>query len=368
MELKYNKSTDTEHEIKLTSHLISAVWRYGAVHAGQIAPVEVLTSFVGNGAKIKITGKSENGKKLGKLNGKIRNNKFIGDLEIDEGAKIGDDAYFEVDISQAGVDGTSNNVPILPPIEVTNMKWSAAEARRGDILTLSADIEGVVSGTEVKIVIYEYDRDNVHDKIAELPATVIDDKIEIKWEYEYHEDTDEIASEEELQEYGNSYNPPEYFFVIEIHGQKFGIAQESSLLEFKDWIEIELVDDNDEPIPDVEFEITLPDGSTQSGRLDSEGKVKIEDVPPGQFVIKYKDLFPEVETKEIEEQDEEDPGLSVDEGPVIDEETEEEDEDTQYDDEEEPDVFDGRTDTQSASDFGGGGGGSEGPEEEELQM
>ena len=371
MDLKYNKATDSEHEIKLTSSLIMAAWRHGAVHAGQPAPVEVLTAFVGNNAKIKITGKSEKGKKLGKLSGKIRNNKFIGRLDIDEKAEIGDFAYFEVDISQASVDGESNRVPILPPIEVTNMKWSAAEARRGDILTLSADIEGVVSGTEVKLIIYEYDRDNIHDKITELPATVIDDKIEIKWEYEYHEDTDEIPSEEELEKYGSSYNPPEYFFVIEIHGQEFGKEQESGLLEFKDWIEIELVDDNDEPIPDAEYEITMPDGETRSGTLDSEGKVKIEDVPPGQFVIKYKDLFPEVETKDIEEQEEEeDTGLSADEGPVTDEETEEDDDEgTQYESDEEPDSFEGRTDAQSATDFGGGGGdGGFGPEEEELQM
>lgn len=292
MELKYNKSTDTEHEIKLPSRLIAALWRHGAVHAGQTAPVEVVTSFVGNGAKIKITAKSEKGKKLGKLKGKIRNNKFIGYIEIRENAKIGENAYFEVNISKVGLKGKSNSVPILPPIEVTNMKWSQAEGRRGDILTLSADIEGVVSGTEAKIIIYEYDRDNIHDKIAELPATVRNKKIETRWEFEYHEDTDEIPSDEELKKYGNSYNPPEYFFIIDINGQKFGREQESGILEFKDYIEIELEDLDGEPLPNERYIVTLPDGAEKEGNLDENGYAKVENVPPGAYKIQFPDLGP----------------------------------------------------------------------------
>ncbi|PKK84995.1 MAG: hypothetical protein CVT49_00190 [candidate division Zixibacteria bacterium HGW-Zixibacteria-1] len=367
MDLKYNKATDTEHEIKLTSYLISASWRYGAVHAGQKAQVEVLTSFVGNGTAVKITGRSGSGKKIGKLDGKIKNNKFIGEIDIDEDAKIGDDAYFEVDISKAGINGESNTVPILPPIEVINMKWSAAEARRGDILTLSADIKGVVSGIEVKITIYEFDRDKIHDKITEFPATVADDKIEVKWEYEYHEDTDEIASEEELQRYGNNYNPPEYFFVIEIDGLKFGKDQESKLLEFKDWIEIELLDVNGRPVPNVDFEIKMPDGATQTGKLNSEGKVKVENVPPGQFVITYKDIYPQLDVKDAPPpEDKAAARRSPDDGQVTREKDEDDEaEGSQSEGDEAPDSFEGRSESRSSSDFGGGGGGLE--EEEPLQ-
>ena len=352
MDLKYNKDTDTEHEIKLTSYLISAAWRFGAVHAGQKAQVEVLTAFVGNGTGIKLTARSDSGKKLGKLDGKIKNNKFVGEIDIDDDAKIGDDAYFEVDISKAGVDGESNHVPILPPIEVTNMKWSEAEARRGDILTLSADVSGVASGTEVKIVIYEYDSDNIHDKITEFPATVADEKIEVKWEYEYHEDTDEIPSDDELQRYGNKYNPPEYFFVIEADGLKFGREQESKLLEFKDWIQIELQDVNGNPVPDVEYEIKMPDGSTKSGKLDSEGRVKVENIPPGQFVITYKDLYPQLDVKDAPPPEDENAlRPTPEDGKVTHEEKDEAPEDAQHQDDD-TDSFDERSESSSSSGFG----------------
>ena len=43
------------------------------------------------------------------------------------------------------------------------------------------------------ILIYEHDQDGAHDRICEIPAVVQDGKIEVKWEYEYHEDTDEIG-------------------------------------------------------------------------------------------------------------------------------------------------------------------------------
>ncbi len=38
------------------------------------------------------------------------------------------------------------------------------------------------------------------------------------WEYEYHEDTAKIASEDDLQQYDkkNHYTHPEYYFTIKI--------------------------------------------------------------------------------------------------------------------------------------------------------
>ena len=51
MSLEFSKGTDTEHEIKLDSTLISAVWRPGKAIGGQEMPFEVRTSFVGVGAR-----------------------------------------------------------------------------------------------------------------------------------------------------------------------------------------------------------------------------------------------------------------------------------------------------------------------------
>ncbi len=290
MDQKFSKGTDTEHEIKLDSKLIYAAWRAGTAYGGQATPLEVLTSFVGNGAKIKIEGKSENGKKLGKVSSTIKNNKFIGELDIPEDIENGDYVFFKVSLPDNSLDGESNHIPAKPPIKVTNMKWSADEARRGDTLTLSADIEGVDEGTEAKIIIYEYDSDNIHDVITEFPAVVEQKKIEVQWEYEYHEDTDEIPTDEELKKYGGSYNPPEYFFTIIIGAEEFGTEQESGILGFKDWIEINLKDENGEIIPNEEYILILSDGKEKRGSLDEIGYAKETGIPPGRIKIEFPNL------------------------------------------------------------------------------
>jgi hypothetical protein len=290
MDLKYSKSTDTQHKIKLESKLLYAIWRSGTAPVGLEVALEVATSFVGNGATIKIKGKSENGKKLGKLDGKVKNNIFVGALAIPDDVKIGDQVYFEVDLPQNGLSGESNRITAVSSVVVTNMKWSAKEARRGDTLTLSADVQGCKSGTDAMITIYEYDQDSVHDKIIDIPAVVTNAKIEVKWEYEYFEDTDEVPTQEEMQRYGKSYNPPEYFFIINIEGQKFGRKQESGLLLFRDWIEVRLSDSLGQPLADVQYTLYLPDGSQRKGRLSADGSAREGDIPPGKCRFEFEGM------------------------------------------------------------------------------
>ena len=287
MELKFTKSTDSKHKIVLESSLVSASWNTGGAYTGFPASFTILTSFVGYGAPIQVIGRSEKGNKLGDIKGEIKNNKFRGEFEIPEDIEIDDRIYFEVELPKNGLSGESNWIPVFPIPRVKNMKWSAKEAKRGDILTLSANVENVRDNTEVKLVIYEFDQDGAHDRITELPAIVKSGKIEVNWEYEYHEDTDEIPTEEELKKYGKHYNPPEYFFTVKIGEKEFGKNQESGLLEFKDWIEIQLTDLNEAPIPDEEYILHLPDGSERKGKLDSNGYAKEEDVSPGRCTVEF---------------------------------------------------------------------------------
>ena len=285
MDLKFTKSTDTEHKIKLESSLISASWRSGKAIAGQAATFEVRTAFVGERAPIKIKGKSENGKKLGKIKDVIKRNKYVGEFEIPEDTELDDMIFFEVELPKNDIEGESNRIPVFPPVQVFNLTWSANEARRDDILTLLADTNGLRDHTEVTVIIYEYDRDSANDKIIELPATVMDKRIELQWEYEYHEDTDEIATQEELDKYGKKYNPPEYFFTVKVEDTEFGKEQESGLLEFKDWIEIECVDDRGDPLANEDLKIATADGREHSVQTDNNGKAGLDGISPGRVKI-----------------------------------------------------------------------------------
>ena len=290
-EFEFKKPIDSEEEIKLDSALIYADWAQGSAFSGGPAKFEVGTVFVGNGAKIEVSGKSEGGKRLGKVKSIINANKFIGSLDIPEDVEPGDEIYFEVKLSANSIDGESSRIPVYPAPLITNMAWSEQEARRGDVLKLTADVEKVEAGTEVLVTILEYDNDGAHDKIVEIPAEIKDMKLEIEWEYEYHEDVDELPTSEEVERYGSSYNPPEYFFVIDIKGFRAGTGQESGLLTFKDYIEIALRDAGGVPKADERYVLHLPDGSTREGSLDAEGRATEEGIPPGHIKVEFPDMI-----------------------------------------------------------------------------
>ena len=269
----------------MDSSLVYASWRRGSAYAGCEAVFEVGTSFVGNGAPVKVTGKSDEGKKFGKVKGEMRANIFIGEFEIPKNFKPGVNIFFEVELSKNGLKGKSNSIPVFPKPVVTNMKWSAEKARRGDTLTLSADIKKVRGGTETKIIIYEYDRDGAHDKITEIPALVKNSAIEVGWEFEYHKDVDEIPTQKEMDEYGGNYNPPEYFFVIRINDFEYGAKQESGLLKFEDWIDLKLVNFTGKE----KYVLHLPDGSTKKGEFDDKGRIVAEKTLPGRYYVEIEE-------------------------------------------------------------------------------
>jgi uncharacterized protein (DUF2345 family) len=59
----------------------------------------------------------------------------------------------------------------------------------------------------------------------------------------------------------------------------------------KSWIEIELVDDEDKPVPGEPYRITLPDGSTVAeGTLDEKGRAKINNIDPGTCKVTFPKL------------------------------------------------------------------------------
>ncbi len=289
MEYKFTKATDEEHKIKVDSNLLYAVWKSGCARGGSETKFEVRTSFVGQGAKIEAIVKGSDYGKIQKITDTIFNNRYDGQVTIPDDVKPGEDVWFEVKLPKQKLKGKSNSIPAFPEPEITKMQWDKKEARRGDIVKIQAEFEQVADETEAFVIIYEYDQDGHHDKIVTIPTTIKNRKIDLDWEYEYHEDVDEIPTDEEMKEYGKSYNPPEYFFVVNIDGAKFGEEQESGLLEFKDWIELELVSVNDVPQEGVEYTITLPDGTEKKGTLDENGRARVKDIPPGEFSVKYGD-------------------------------------------------------------------------------
>ena len=56
------------------------------------------------------------------------------------------------------------------------------------------------------------------------------------------------------------------------------------------FIEIELVDEDGNPVPGEQYKITLPDGSVASGTLDGNGKARVDGIDPGSCKVTFPNL------------------------------------------------------------------------------
>jgi len=286
---EHNGQTDEVTKIELPSSIQQVLWSKSQAAVGGEVSLDVFTHYVGNGSDLEIEFTDHAGKSIAKYKEKIAGNHFRASIIIPDKAEKA--LYANVELPKHSLKQKSAPLLVLPQIKITNVKWDKKEARRGDILKLTADIEKVSDGTEAEIEIWEHDADEAHDLITKFPAIVENGKVEMEWEYEYHEDTDEIPTQEEKEKYGEEYNPPEYFFTVTVRGVKAGQNQESGLLTFRDWIEILLTNGPEEPISDEPYILYLPDGETIEGKTDNDGFVRHEKIPPGKIFVAFPAYF-----------------------------------------------------------------------------
>lgn len=284
----YTKPTDTAHKIMLESHLIYALWTYNRAHAGQEAEFEVKTSLVGNGAKIKITCKTENGKNLEKTEGVVYNNYYVGKILIPEKVKPDEMIFFEAELPKHGLQEESNSIPVRPPIKVTKIQWDRKEVKRQDVVTMTCQFQsGVEDDDGAVVLIYEHNPNSCDIKVVSIPTTIKDNKIEMKWEFDYQDDTAQIPTDGEMKPYQKNYAHPQFYFMVVIDGVRIGEKMESGLLKFKDEITIAVVDENNIPVADREFVITYADGSEGKGKSDDTGQASVQKIAPGGYNIDF---------------------------------------------------------------------------------
>lgn len=58
----------------------------------------------------------------------------------------------------------------------------------------------------------------------------------------------------------------------------------------KTWIAIELVGEDDKPVPGVAYRILLTDGSARDGVLDAQGSARIDGIDPGTCMVTFPKL------------------------------------------------------------------------------
>jgi len=287
MNLKFAKATDVEHKVKLVSWLISVEWCHAYALAGEKAIFEVYTAFVGYDAPITVNVKNAKGRLIDKLKSSIRNNKYRGEISVPANMKLNELIHLEVDLPDNGISGKSLAIPVIPRASVNAMKWNVQQAKQGDVVSLTAGISGVQDDSEVIITIYEYDRDNIYERIVDLPTAVKNGKIEVFWEFEFQENLDDIPTEQDLQKYGRHYQAPQYFFTIMVENKEFGRKQESGLLTLNCDLTIDARDAAGKALANATYLVSFAGGTQKQGTLDGKGHAVEQNVPPGKVAAQF---------------------------------------------------------------------------------
>ena len=272
MPTPHNAPTGEVTTVTLQSSVEAVAWTAGEAAPGGEVGLEVRTQFVGRGARLEVTLTDGDGQRFGPFTDALYADRFRTRLTVPVGAT--GVLVAEAKLPRHGVQATSPPLLLTPRVQVADAEWSASEARRGDVLTLTASVRGAADGTPARLSIWEHDADGAHDPITEIAAEVQGEQVEAEWAYEYHEDTDGIATDEEAE---RGYAPPEYFFRCEV----LGVTAESGLLTFKDWFEIVLRDRSGAPMAGERYRVTFADGSVREGTLNADGVARFEDAPPG---------------------------------------------------------------------------------------
>ena len=272
MPTPHNAPTGEVTTVTLPSSVEAVAWSRGQAAPGGTVGLEVRTRYVGRGAELEITLTDGDGARFGPFKDTLWAGRFQTRIAIPKTAKGA--LIAEAKLPKHGAQATSPPLLLAPRVEVTEAKWSADEARRGDVLTLTASARGAADGTQAQLSIWEHDADGAHDPVTEIRAEVKGEQVKAEWAYEYHEDTDGIATTEEAE---RGYHPPEYFFRCDV----LGVTAKSGLLTFKDWFEISLRNPDGAPVAGESYRVTFADGSVREGMLDADGMARFEDVPPG---------------------------------------------------------------------------------------
>lgn len=61
-------------------------------------------------------------------------------------------------------------------------------------------------------------------------------------------------------------------------------------LRLRSWIAIQLIGEDDAPIPNEKYAVILPGGTIVSGTLDDQGMARVENIPSGVCSVSFPDL------------------------------------------------------------------------------
>jgi hypothetical protein len=168
---------------------------------------------------------------------------------------------------------------VAKAVPIPTMSWSIDKECRGKGVTLQATFDDTTINASAVVKIYEKKADGAHQVLATLDSKVQNGELKAGWLLD--------RPQEPLAEQNPQSKTPELFFTASVNNVLYGEKQESGSLQFLDFIEIALVDQDNKPIANEEYIAYLPDGEERSGTLDANGYARIDTIQPGAIEVAF---------------------------------------------------------------------------------
>jgi len=193
-------------------------------------------------------------------------------------------------IKRAGVTEGDHKITLSA---IQNAQWGAKEAAVGDKVKMTVTTAGIENGEEAILKVYIKDANFADHLFETITTEVQSDKVEEEWELQIDQD----LIERQDQKASRGYSAPYYFFVADVAG----LQKRSGLLKFKDWMEINLEDEDGTKLGNQKYRVYLPSGEVREGALDGDGYAKVENIPPGRVEVEFPELYDHDDDEDSEE-------------------------------------------------------------------
>ena len=182
----------------------------------------------------------------------------------------------------AGIPAVISNIQndISDEPDVISAYWGSSVARREETLSLRGRTVNHPDGTPATFTIYEKMQDKPQAFITQVSGHVLGSTARAAWQFEYNKDVTKLRC---IPAGDTEYFPPEYIFDLEVGGK----TARSDLIEFKDWVEIKIIDKDDNSIPHKDFDVHFADGSVKEVTADDKGIAVLKDIPPGKIHVDF---------------------------------------------------------------------------------
>ena len=173
-------------------------------------------------------------------------------------------------------------------VGVYGCRWAKDEARVGDKVGMSAQCVGIEDGELAQFEVWREavaaDGSFEREKVWEVMGEVAGGRVEAMrpFVYAWPEGAEAVAAEDWQG------TAPVYTCEASVGGVH---RARGGRLRFQDWVEFRHVRrdraGNERPVSRSGYRFTMPDGSVREGNTDSQGRARVDGVPPGRYDVVF---------------------------------------------------------------------------------